>query len=1383
MCIYYRHIINILRNKQIIIWCQFLICCVYASEDYIKFEHITSDNGLSQNSVYCIIQDRKGFLWFGTDGGLNKYDGYDFTVFKSDDSDSGTISNNTITSLLEDSDGNLWIGTLNGLNKYDSLTETFVRYLNEPDDPNSISSNAILSLFEDSKGNLWIGTDGGGLNKLDRNTSKFTAYRNDPLNPNSLSYDQVRAIFEDSEGLLWIGTEGAGLNCFDPEKQIFTVYQHDETNSGSLGNNEVWSIHEDGNGVLWIGTHNGLDRFDKKIEVFSHYKHVPGNPNSISDNIVFSVLGEDRGKLWICTNNGGLNLFDIKSEKFTRYQNDPASPTSINANRVRSIYKSRDGILWVGTDGGGINKYDPQQDKFRLYRHNAANPNSLSENKVRAFFEDHNGILWIGTDYGLNRFNRRKNQFRRFFHDSRNPGSLSSNRIRAIVEDSKGDLWVGTNGGGLNKLRRNTGTFIHYRHDPDKPRSLSGDVIWSMLEDRNGNLWIGTYIHGLNRFDRETETFKSWQWEKDNPQSISDNLIRTIYEDRFGVLWIGTDNGLNRFNSADESFTLFQHDPKHTGSLSANRVRSIHEDKQGNLWVGTYGGGLNLFDRKSETFRHYKKRDGLPDDVVYGILSDDNGNLWLSTNNGLSAFNIRNNSFRNFDTGDGLQSSEFNGGAFHKSRKTGEMFFGGVDGFNAFHPDSIQNNSNIPPIVFTDCIRYNVGGIAGKTISEKGISGKKHIKLKYNNSILTFEFAALNYRRSFKNRYAYKLENFTEGWIDLGTQRRITFTNLDPGEYTLHVKGSNNDGIWNEEGASLKLTILPPWWRTWWAYAGYILIFIGIFYSIRRYEMNRQQLKHDFELEHINAKKLKELDHLKSRFFASISHEFRTPLTLIKGPVEQLLNGRFDGNAKDQYLIILRNTRRLLQLINQILDLAKLDSGKMKLKTREENLVTILRGLTNAFESMARQKQIDLQFHATETEAIAWFDRDKVEKIFTNLMSNAFKFTPSGGRIEVQVGMTNYEQKENRDDQDIWFTVFNTGKGIPQNKLERIFDRFYQSENKGMEGSGIGLALTKELVELHHGTITVISDPEKSTRFTVMLPLGKDYLQPDEISDEPLPDSAMEFDTWLEERIVPEKSKPELADNDDLIILVVEDNKDMQAFICEQIDSSYKTMCAENGKTGFEKAAEYIPDLIISDVMMPEMDGFELCEKLKTDERTSHIPIILLTAKAAEESKVKGLKTGADDYLIKPFNAEELNVRITNLITQRRQLRKRFSKEIKLQPKDIAITSADEQFLKRAIEIVNHNIGNAEFQISDFTAEIGLSRMQLHRKLKSLTDQSTTEFIRTLRLKRAAKLLESHSGNISEIAYEVGFNNPAYFSECFKKQFGVLPSEYSNTNI
>ena len=787
---------------------------------HIRFDHYSVEQGLSMSVAQCILQDSRGFLWIGTEDGLNRFDGYSFKVYRHDPKDANSLSNSHIRSICEDQSGVLWIGTYGGgLNRFDPETGQFTHYRNDPDDPSSLSNNQVLSVREDRTGALWIGTRGGGLNRFDRETETFTHYQNDPDDPHSLSNNVVNSILEDSSGMLWVGTDG-GLNRLDRETDRCIRYQNDPGDPHSLSGNSIECIHEDRSGVLWVGTADrGVNRFHRETETFVHYQHDPDDPHGLSSDVVSSILEDSAGVLWVGT-DGGLNRFDRESERLTRYQNDPSDPDSLSDNVVYALLEDQSGGLWIGTHGGGLNRYDRRREQFAHYQSDPDDPNSLSENTIWSIYEDRAGVLWIGTDGGgLNRFDREKGQWRHYRNAPDDPHSLSNDAVVAIYEDESGVLWLGTWGGGLDRFDPETEQFAHYQSDPDAPHSLSSNVVWFIHEDRYGALWIGT-SYGLNRFDRETETFTRYFHDPDDPFTLSDNAVGPIYQDRSGMLWIGTHNGLNRFDPDTEQFTRYQNDPDDPQSLSHSIVFSIHEDQSGALWLGTWGGGLNKFDWESGTFTHYRVKDGLSNDVVYGILEDDHGNLWLSTNNGISKFDPRTETFRNYDEGDGLQGPEFDYNAYFKS-ESGEMFFGGVNGFNAFYPDRVRDNPYAPPIVLTSLTQGGEDVDVGKAVESV-----TEVTFHWPSNFFEFEFAALSYAQPEENQYAYMLEGFDD-WNYIGTRRFGKYTNLPGGTYTLRLKGSNNDGKWNEEGASVKVTIVPPFWATWWFRGIVALVLVG----------------------------------------------------------------------------------------------------------------------------------------------------------------------------------------------------------------------------------------------------------------------------------------------------------------------------------------------------------------------------------------------------------------------------------------------------------------------------------------------------------------------------------------------------------------------------
>jgi signal transduction histidine kinase/ligand-binding sensor domain-containing protein/DNA-binding response OmpR family regulator len=1140
------------------------------------------------------------------------------------------------------------------------------------------------------------------------------------------------------------------------------------------------------------------------------------------------------------------------------------------------IYEDRSGALWIGTrGGGGLNLFDRQSKSFTRYRNDPKSVNSLSNNSVRPIHEDRSGALWIGTENGLNLFDRQSQSFTRYQNDPQNPSSLSTNHISSICEDRFGALWIGT-GNGLNLFDRRSQSFTRYKTDPQNPRSLSNNFVWFIYGDRSGAMWIGTN-DGLNLFDHQSRSFTRYRRDPQDSNSLSNNNVTSIYEDRSGALWIGTrGGGLNLFNRTSKSFTRYQNDTRNPNSLSSNLIGPIYEDHAGAVWIGTFD-GLNLFDRASGVFKHFREKDGLPNNVVYGILEDGSGRLWLSTNKGISQFNPRTGEFRNYDASDGLTGNEFNVGAYCKTQD-GMMYFGSVNGVTAFHPDSIRDNPYVPPVVITDLLLFNkpveVGADYEGFVLPQSVTTADEVVLSYRETVFALEFSALCFVSPGKHKYAYRLEGFDKGWMATDARKRFaTYTNLDAGTYVFRVKGSNHDGFWNEEGRSLRIIITPPWWKSTLAYSAYAVLIGLMLYSIRRYEMNRLGWKHQMQLEHVQTEKLKEVDQMKSRFFANISHEFRTPLTLIMGPIQKWKAKAETGNSPDVQVgdfktpsqklgegfqpltntgelqkdlgMAERNAHRLLRLINQLLDLSKLEAGGMKLQAAQGNIVPFVKGIAQSFQSSAGRRSVALNVETESDEIEAYFDRDKLEKILTNLLSNAFKFTPEGGSVAVSIQCHAERSEESRaapntgrDDERsrsmtqaahdtlrlrpaqttsgaalrvtregyVTITVSDTGIGIPADQLDKIFDRFYQvdaSQTREQEGTGIGLALTKELVELHHGSISVRSEVGKGTEFTVQVPLGREQFKDEEVvdatpeslslriplerdeaiphMDQIVPPSRIPHESGIPEsgasslESTPRNDEPEKSSSP--LVLIVEDNADVRAYMKEYLVPDYQVIEASDGVEGIEKAREAIPDLIISDVMMPKKDGYELCRTLKLDEKTSHVPIILLTAKAGQENKIEGLETGADDYLTKPFDAKELLVRVKKLIELRRKLRERFSVAHVLKPGEIAVTSMDNVFLQKVKAAVERHIGEEEFSVEELAQEVSMSRSQIFRKLTALTGRPPSDFIRYMRLHRAMDLLKKNAGTVSEIAYAVGFNSVTYFTKCFHQQFGVLPSE------
>ena len=851
-----------------------------------KFKHITVDQGLSQNTPMAIIQDRKGFIWIGTQEGLNRYDGYGFKVYEHDPDDDSSLSENSIFSLYECSEGDIWIGTNGGgLNRFDRVTEKFTQYNYNPQDSTSLSNNFVHVIYEDKAGLLWIGTN-YGLNKFDRKSERFTQFY---IDQNNTLENQIRAIFEDKNGNFWIGTYGGGLNKFDRNSLKWTQFFNIPNNQNSLSNDHVTAIYEDSFGEFWVGTLFGLNLFDKEKKDFIRFRNIPGDPTSLSHNVVWKIYEDRSGTLWVGTQGGGLCEFDRRTRLFKRHVNESSNPNSLNNNFILSILEDESAALWVGTGGGGINKYDRQNTRFFHYKNAPSNLAGSDANFTWTIEEDHTGALWIGSQgSGLYFLDRKTEKVKCYLNDHFNPNSLSYNSIFSILEDRSGTLWVGTDGGGLNKLIRqknesgNIVKFIHYFSDPSDSTSLGSNRVRKVFEDRDGTIWLATYGGGLNSFDRETEKFTRYMNDPHDPNSLSSDYVYNIYEDRAGVLWIGTwGGGMLKFDKDTKRFTRFLHNPDNSTSLNHNRVGSFLEDDAGIIWCGT-GYGLAKFDKKTNKFKRYTKKNGLPDNVVYGVLPDSNGNLWISTNHGLSRFNPESEKFKNYDVHDGLQSNEFNAGAYLKTRN-GELIFGGINGINIFYPEDIIDNFHVPPVVLT----------AFKSLSKnirlkKAISEIEQLKLSYTQNSFSFEFAALDYVNPAKNQYAYKLEGYDSDWIYSCNNHIATYTHVPPGNYVLKVKGSNNDGVWNEQGASIKIIITPPFWKTVWFKSLLVLIIITTACSlykkrIRKIETKKQELQERVteKTRAANAlqKALDEVEKLKNRLQAEnvyLQDEIRT---------------------------------------------------------------------------------------------------------------------------------------------------------------------------------------------------------------------------------------------------------------------------------------------------------------------------------------------------------------------------------------------------------------------------------------------------------------------------------------------------------------------------
>jgi signal transduction histidine kinase/ligand-binding sensor domain-containing protein/DNA-binding response OmpR family regulator len=1341
----------------------FLLACipfyltpVSAQDGRYSLENYTQENGLSNNQTHCIYQDRMGWIWIGTSQGLNRFDGYKYTIYKNDPDNKLSLQGDLVRAIFEDPNGNIWVGTENGgLNKFDRAREVFLCYSHNADDNTSISGNSVNAIAMDLSGLFWIGTE-NGLNEFDAATGKvIKVFQHEP-GPNSISSSFVRVLHIDHSGKLWIGTN-SGLDCFNPTTGIFI---HVPLSKGTWANDEVHEIYQDPNDELWIGTYNsGMYSINPETFKITRLPIDPSNNRSIT---VRAITRDNSGNYWIGT-RGGLYLYSKTKGIISHFTHDDREVASLCNNSVLDITTDAKGDVWIGTRGG-ISYINEDNSIFRHYKALNQNNKYLNDNEIYAFWPDKQGNLLIGTERGgVNILNLSTGTFRYLMHDGADPNSLSVNCIKAFLDDNQGNIWIGTYLGGINVLNPKTGKIKKYLHAPEKPSSLADNRVWALFRDSRGIIWVGTE-RGLDRFDPKINSFVHYDQLFNSP-------VLWINEDQQHRLWLGADK-------------VYIYEPG-TGNLEQfdDRTRAFCMDSRGRIWLTTMQRGLALYDVNKGPVKYYNEKSGIANNQALCIQEDRKGNLWISTANGLSKFNPGDETFRNFDKQDGLQNNQFNYGAGCQL-PSDELVFGGIYGFNIFNPDEVKENSYIPPVVFTDFRIFNKPvpiGEDDKAVLKKSISETRQVILPFKQNVITIEFAALNYAKSDKNRYSYMLEGFDKTWSEPGIQRTVTYTNLNPGEYTFRVQGSNNDNKWNRKGNYLLIRIMPPYWKTWWFKTFVLVLILFLIFLLVQFLAIRAKLKHEVLFERDKAKRLHEIDMVKLRFFTNISHEIRTPLTLVIGPLEKMLNYEVPPTETKNYLRIMhRNAQQLLKLINQLLDFRKLETGNLKLELSRGDIISFIKGVFDSFKEFAEEKEIQLKLNTVENEVLTWFDPDKVEKIMNNLLSNALKFTDRGGFVTINVSLVVDNQDELKypgaiERKFVEIVVKDTGIGIPEESQHKVFRRFFQlPDSSHNTGTGIGLALTKELVELHKGQIFISSLPGKGARFTVRLPFEPGMQHHAEETGNVAIDPGLLSDsfTTTEESPLTEK-----------ILLVVEDNPDVRYFIRSHFEPDFKVVEAADGKEGFQQALKIMPDIVVADILMPQLNGTELCKKLKKDERTSHIPVILLTALNSREHELEGLEAGADDYITKPFDISILQTKIDNLFALRKSLKEKYTSEMVLQPSKVTIRSLDEKFLHKAIEVIEKNIGDADFDIEKFSEQVGVSRMQLYRKLANLTGMTVKEFIRDIRLKRAAQLLTQKELTISEIVYAVGFRDLSHFRKCFRQQFGMSASDYADAHM
>lgn len=1202
---------------------------VVLAQDNIRFKRFSLEQGLSQEAVFAILQDSKGFMWFATQEGLNRFDGYQFKVYQHDPEDSQSLSHDAIYTLIEDSQGYLWLGTDGGgLDRFDPVTETFKHYRSSS---HGLSSDRINVVFEDQGGMLWIGTDGGGLNRLNPQTGQVQVYRHNAQNPQSLNHNNVRSIVQDNNEKLWIGTDG-GLTGLMPNSNKFESYAPSIALLDKL-NQGVRTLHFDSHQRLWVGTsQSGLLLVHTDTQVIE-FEHQNDNPASLCHSRVRDVIEDNKGKMWIATDEG-LCLWQGGS-RFINFKHDPTDLYSIGDNRTLSLYQDKGGVLWLGSFGG-LNKWTPSG--FDHFKHQPQQKNTLSSNIITAFAQGRNGDIWVGSYDGLNRFDPISREFEQLKQ------GISDQRIMSVAATSDGMLWIGTRSNGLDRYNPTTGEIVNYRHNPDDPNSLSGNGVTDIFEDRQGQLWVGVYDGGLNQFDAQTQQFTRYRHQTDKDNSLSSDRILTLYQTQDGLLWAGTEGGgLNSFDSRTGQFKRYLHSQSKANSLGNNVAWSIFEDKAGDLWVGTWGGGLNRWraiDRLAGVvkFEYYGKKQGLPGNVIYDIVGDLQGNMWLSSNQGLVRFNPKNGDIKRYDVSDGLQDNEFNLKAALAS-SNGQLFFGGSNGFNAFFPAQLNDNTNKPSVVLTKIQKINK-----KTGTVDIDIAPVSIEFGYQDYAVSFEFAGLDFTAPQRNRYMYKLEGFDQDWVDIGTKRNTTFTNLPPDDYVFRVRSANNDGLWNEQGMAVKVTVTPPPWGTWWAYTLYTLCIVAVVMGYLRAHNRKLQEKAQYS-KHLEAQVVLRTTELtaaneqlevakaaaeagsraKGTFIATMSHELRTPMTSIIGFAESLLEDTVDHEQRRHRTAkIIRNAKHLLQLMNDVLDISKIEVGKLEVETIPVNVCSVLKEVEELISQQAHQKGLSFNIdYRYPLPQVIQSDPTRLKQVLLNLSNNAIKFTEHGS-ITIKAHAQGNTNK-------LYFAVTDTGIGIEPDKLDKVFEAFSQADcstTRKYGGTGLGLSISRQLVQSMGGAMSAASDVNSGSVFSFSIDMGV-----------PEPDKWLESDAQVDAMLAGHNQQefdvPSLSGR----VLLAEDWPDNQELICMYIErSGAQVVLVENGQQAVETALVEPFDLILMDVQMPQVDGVEATQILRATGFSK--PIVALTANVSNAEVDHYLQSGFDSHLRKPIERE-----------------------------------------------------------------------------------------------------------------------------------------------
>lgn len=1326
-----------LKNTLLILL--ILITCNPITGANYYFKQLDIQNGLSQNSVFCITQDSKGFMWFGTKDGLNRYDGYSFKTYRREEGKQ-SLRNNAVTCISEDMQHTLWIGTEKGISCHNLIDESFSNF--NVNTQNNDSVTEYIRMIIPQNENIWILT---GHRLLTYNINNRKLKQIDLLN-NDNSLHIPSALCIDKDNVVWICLEDYGIIKYQfNSNQIIPVHLDAQMSASTICDYQ--------NNFLLVGTRdNGLYKLNK----LTGYCEKIVLDEKESKLFVRDIKQISPFDAWIGTENG-IYIYNEKS--ITHLTHNPFDNYSLSDNAIYSIYKDQEDGIWIGSYFGGTN-YIPRDYSFFEKYYPLKNRNSINGNRIREFCEDEYGNLFIATeDAGINYLNTQTSMFTYITQHSK-PLHINYYNVQCLSLH-KDELWVGTFSKGIDVINLKSLKTRHYEKN-NTPYSLNNNDIFAIYTDKTGTTWIGTSTE-LAKYDREEDGFITMN-------KFGTIFVSDIMEDQNGYLWFATYNiGAIRYNPRTEEVKRFSYKPNDPTTICYDKITTIFEDSKNRLWFGSEDGGFCIFDRMTETFKRITTADGLPSNVVHKILEDDNQSFWISTNNGLVHYNPDTNMMQNFNTSSGLLSKQFNYNSGIKG-KDGKLYFGSINGMISFNPHEFKKNDYIPSVVLTDFQIFNQSVSIQQEGSalQKSISYTDTIRLNYKQSSFSFSFSALSYTASEMNKYSYKLEGIDNDWLYSDHNNMVSYSNITPGKYIFRVKASNDNGEWNDKETSVYIIITPPWWETTWAYCLYFLITAGIICIIIKLYIRKARRKNERKQKILERKKKEEIYSAKIEFFTNIAHEIRTPLTLIKAPLDYILSNNINKDELTENLQTMeRNTERLLNLINQLLDFRKTESKIFSLNLEKTNINELIYSIYIRFKSVAEQKGLEIKIELPEEPVTASVDKEAIIKICSNLFTNAIKYSKSYIHIFIT---------QNSEHKYFEVRVNNDGEPIPMEFREKIFEAFFQIENESkptQTGSGIGLALANSLAQLHKGQIFIDNKQTDCTSFVIHMPISTE-LSPgiDNVLQKP-----------EETENIPEPILNEIIYNNKTTILIVEDNEELQTFISEKLSKHYEILTANNGAEALEVMEKHKINIIISDIIMPIMDGIELCKNIKSNIQTCHIPVILLTAKTNLNSKIEGLKSGADAYIEKPFSMSHLLVQVSNLLENHEKLRKNFVSNPFIETNTIAQTKADEIFLNRLTEVVKLNIEEENFSVDELASAMNMSRTSLHRKIKGISELTPGDFIRLVRLKRAAELLQEGEYRINEICILVGFHSQSYFTKSFYKQFGVLPKDFIKKNI